>query len=141
MSDLSRRSLLAGVPAAAVTVAAPVAAAAAVAVAAGSDSIFAAIETHRAAWGRYSALDDPSDVNYARQNGIVYTDADHKAYDEANDAEEAAYEALLSHPCRTLEAARAKAAYLLSCTRSTGCMWEDWQVALLLESMAGAADG
>ena len=140
MANLSRRSLLAGVPAAAVTMATPVAAVAAVAVAAGSDPVFAAIEMHRAAWQAFdNAVCTTESVASAERRRM--TEAETKIYETANDAEEAAYEALLAHPCLTLEAVRAKAAYLSSCTRATGCVWEDWQVVLLLESMAGAAHG
>jgi hypothetical protein len=136
MSDLSRRSLLASVPAAAL-VTTPVAAVAAVAVATGADPVFAAIEAHSDAWAKFSALDDPSDDTYARQKGIVYTDADHAAFDAANTAEEEAWEELLSAPCETLAAVREKAAYLLKCSRVHDLPMQEEDVLPLLQSFAG----
>ena len=129
MSDLSRRSLLAGVPAAAFATV-PAAAVAAVAVATGADPVFAAIEAHRAVW---QAFDDA--VGASEDGAYV------GAVEIAGDVEESSWADLLDHPCATFEAVKAKADYLLNCPRAKGCAWEDWQVELLLRSIAGGAHG
>ena len=136
MSDLSRRSLLACVPATAVA-ATPVAVVAAVAVAAGLDAVFAAIEAHRAAWSLFSDTPDPTDTHAAAWKGRTATDADHAAYDEIFEAEDDAWDTVLAYPCETLEAVRAKAAYLVSCPRTKDLAWEDHHVLALLSSLIG----
>ena len=125
MRDLSRRSLLARVPAAAFATIPAVALAAA---STEPDPTFAIIEAHRAAW---QAFDDA--VGASEDGAYV------GAVEIAGDVEELSWADLLDHPCATLEAAKAKANYLLNCPRAKGCAWEDWQVDLLLGSIAGGA--
>ena len=130
MSDFSRRSVLAGIPAVA---------AANIPVAADAAPILAAIAAHRAAWALFSATYDPSDNVYAEQTGTVYTDADHEAFDAANDAEEAAWGALIEHPCKTFADVQTKASYLLTCGRNLGLSWQEEHVGALLTSLLGGA--
>ena len=137
MSDLSRRSLLAGIPAAAVAVT-PVAAVAAVAVAAGSDCVFAAIEAHHLAWATQDLVIEQTDGVADRERRKMAV-AENERYQDASDVEEAAWEALMDRPCVSLEAVRAKAAYLLNCPRNKGIAWEDRHVDALLASIAGGA--
>ena len=112
MSDLSRRSLLTGVPAAAVTMATPVAAVAAVAVAAGSDPVLAAIEAHKPAWALIGETGTLIDTVAARNQGRFITEADRGTFAASLEAENATFDAILTTPVTTLTGALAMLRYV-----------------------------
>ena len=62
-----------------------------------------------------------------------------RAKDEANDAEEVAWDALLAFPCATLADVRAKAGYLAMCERTRGVSLPQVDAAALLQSLIGAS--
>jgi len=123
ITNPSRRLLLAALPAAAL---APLPAVAAVV---DADPILAAIKGHRDAWQAFDDAVEATDDDY----GLT------EAERAIEDAEEDAWAALLHEPCATLEAARAKAEYFLTCPRVKNSMWEDWEARLLLRSLLQTA--
>ena len=102
--------------------------------------IFAAIEAHRVAWEAFNDAVDQTDGR-ADKEGREMNATERAQYKQDNDDEESAWEALLEHPCRSADAMRAKATYLLDCPRTKGLSWQETHVEALLTSLTGGARG
>jgi hypothetical protein len=77
------------------------------------DPIFAAIRRHNEAWRAFGATCRRTDSVVARNEGREVTEADEAAWTTANEAEEEAFEALLTLPPVTMPGLRAAMHYFI----------------------------
>jgi hypothetical protein len=115
MTTTTRRAILAGLAAT------PVVALPAIADALpGADPIFAAIEAHKTAFARFGDVCELTDKVLAKKEERIITDEDESRYAEANDAERAALDELLSTIPQTTAGARAALEWLVE--YDAGCV-------------------
>jgi hypothetical protein len=77
------------------------------------DPIFAAIKRHHEAWRAFGATCRRTDSVVARNEGREVTEEDEAAWTTANEAEEEAFEALLTRPPVTMPGLRAAMHYFI----------------------------
>jgi hypothetical protein len=77
------------------------------------DPIFAAIKRHNEAWRAFGDACPRIDDIVAENEGREVTEADEEAYEAANDAEEEAFEALITLPPVTIAGMRAAMRYFI----------------------------